>query len=266
MRSLFVLAIAMLALAPPLDAQTVQASQSAAVRKYPALAEAGSPLNQRFLAIVAEKRKSEPAFFTKPDWPLRAADAAAATLKAEEEKTKAAEEAQLAAMTPDERVWESDKPRWVFERLVFGDGEETIVKKLNGSKIITSRVAPSARVPLGSRFQWVIGESKFHLDFEMKDDHLVAFAFDCSPEKTSNLDGFVHDDWTRLRAAIVDRYGPPAKSVEYPDDTKKLQKGNWTVTDSWERPGFGIKLGVKEDDGRCSAALRISDRAHAAEP
>ena len=50
--------------------------QAAAVLKYPALKESGSPLNQQFLATIAEKRKSDPAFFNQPDWPMRAADLA----------------------------------------------------------------------------------------------------------------------------------------------------------------------------------------------
>jgi hypothetical protein len=60
----------------PLTAQTVEAWQKAAMQKHPALAQAGSPLNQRFLALVAEKRKSDPAFFANANWPVRAADGA----------------------------------------------------------------------------------------------------------------------------------------------------------------------------------------------
>jgi hypothetical protein len=242
---------------PFLAAQTAEAWQRSAVQKYPALAQAGSPMNQRFVALIAEKRTAEPAFFSKPDWPMRAADLVAAAIKAEDDKVKAAEEARLAAMSPDERDWEKNKARWVFERLVLGDGEETIVKKLNASKVITSRVSPSMRVPLGTHFQWVMGESKFRMDFEMKDDHLVAILFDCSPEKTSNLDAFVKDDWTKMRAAMVERYGQPTKSEPYPDDAKKLKKGGWTVTDSWEQKEFQIKLSIHEDDGRCNTVVRI---------
>jgi hypothetical protein len=54
--------------------------------------------------------------------------------------------------------------------------------------------------------------------------------------------------------------------MDFPDDAKRLQKGNWTVTDSWERPGFRVKLGVKEEDGRCNVALRISDPTRVSEP
>ena len=261
------LLLIVLAMTMPLSAQSVDTWQTAAVRKYPALTEAGSPLNTRFLAIIAEKKKSEPAFFSKPDWPMRAATAAAETLRAEElavsTKAKAEEDARLAKMAPEEREWEKDKARWIFERLVFGDKEEAIVSKLNRSKIITSRVSPSMRVVLDSRFQWVIGESKYRLSFEMKDT-LAAILVESSPEKAENLAEFIHEDWEKLRKAAIENFGEPTKAVAFPD-AKSLHPGGWTVTDTWGRPGSRIKLGVTEDSGRCSAALRISDPAHAAE-
>ncbi|MEP6669660.1 MAG: hypothetical protein ABJF10_10935 [Chthoniobacter sp.] len=260
-------AVLLLAMALPLAAQTVETWQKAAVQKHPALTQAGSPLNVRFLAIIAEKRKSEPAYFSKPDWPMRAADAADAALRAEDlavsEKAKAEEAARLAKMTPEEREWDHDKARWVFERLVFGDTEETIVSKLTHSKLITSRVSPSTRVPLGTHFQWVLGETKYNLDFEMK-DKLAAIVFESPAEATDNLDGFIHDDWQKLRTAAVEQFGPPTKTIAYPD-AKALHAGGWTVTDTWDRPGSRIKLGVTEDSGKGRAALRISDPAHAAE-
>jgi hypothetical protein len=262
-----VLLPAMLAMATPVYAQTVEQWQKAAVQKHPALAQAGSPLNQRFLEFVAEKRKSEPAYFTKADWPLRAAEAAASALLAEEmaagEKAKAEETAKMAELTPEEREWERDKARWVFDRLVFGDSEDAILAKLNHSKMVTARVTPKARVPLSSRFQWVLGESKFYLDFEMKDG-LAAITCDCLAERTDALDSLIHDDWSRLRAGAIEQFGPPTKSVEYPE-VKKLRRAGWTVTDTWERPGCRVKLGITEEDGKCSASLRISDPARAAE-
>ena len=262
-----VLLAAWLAIAAALPAQTVDTWQTAAVRKYPTLTEAGSPLNTRFLAIVAEKKKSDPAFFSKPDWPMRAANAAAEALRAEElaanAKSKAEEDARLAKMAPEERDWEKDKARWVFERLVFGDNEETIVSKLNHSKLITSRVSPSMRVPVDSRFQWVVGESKYRLGFEMKDT-LLAITFESSPEKAENLAEFIHEDWEKLRKAAIEQFGPPTKTVAFPD-AKGLHTGGWTVTDTWDRPGSRIKLGVTEDSGKCGAALRISDPARAPE-
>lgn len=253
--------------ATPLPAQTVDTWQTAAVRKYPALTEAGSPLNTRFLAIIAEKKKSEPAFFSKPDWPMRAATTAAEALRVEEAaaaaKVKTEDDARLAKLTPDERDWERDKARWIFERLAWGDDEETIVKKLNRSKLITSRVSPSMRVVLDSRFQWVIGETKYRMSFEMK-DKLAAMTFESSPEKSENLAEFIHEDWEKLRKAVIAQFGEPTKTVPFPD-AKALKTGGWTVTDTWDRPATRIKLGVTEDSGRGSAALRIGDPAKAAE-
>ncbi len=255
---------ALLAAVMPLSAQTVEQWQKAAVQKHPALAQAGSPLNQRFLAIVAEKRKSDPGYFAKPDWPVRAAEAAAEALQAKEQAAKNAETARTAEMTPDEREWERDKARWVFEKLVFGDSEEVIAKKLYQSKLIAARVPAKARMELASRFQWVLGESKFRLDFEMKEGGLAAINFASVPQGADALDSVIHEDWEKLRPAVVERFGPPAKSAEYPN-AQKLQRGGWAVTDTWERPGSRMKLGVIEDGGKCSASLRISDPARAAE-
>jgi len=265
----FVFLLALLAVTAPLGAQTVEAWQRAAIQKHPALAEAGSPLNQRFLALIAEKRKSDPAFFSKTNWPVRAADAAAEALQAEQQaaadKAKADEAARLAAMSPEEQEWDKTKARWVFERLAFGDNEETITAKLNHSKLIASRVAPAMRVAIASRFQWVLGESKYHLDFEMKGDGLAAVVFESSPEKTTNLDGFIHDDWAKLRAAAIEQFGAPSKSTDFPPDAKKLTTGGFTPTDTWDQPTRRLKLGLTEDDGRAHVTLRLTDPAHSPE-
>jgi hypothetical protein len=279
MKSLFlpvsaVLLLAMLAAAAPLSAQTVEQWQKAAVQKHPALAQAGSPLNQRFLALVAEKRKSDPAFFAKPDWPLRAAAEAAAASGAGEtaatpqpqagtEKPPAPPAAPAAEMTPEEQEWERDTARWVFERLAFGDSEEVIARKLYRSKLVKARAVAAIRTDLNSRFSWILGESKFFLGFEMKDG-LAAITFDCRPEKTTALEDLIREDWDRLRAGAIEQFGPPATSVEFPT-VPKLKRGGFTMTDSWERPNARINLGISEADGKCSATLRISDPARAAE-
>jgi len=75
------MAVTAVADAAGVPAQTVERWEAAAVLKYPALREQGSPLNKQFLAVVAAKRQSEPDFFNQPDWPLRAADLAIAEIK-----------------------------------------------------------------------------------------------------------------------------------------------------------------------------------------
>jgi hypothetical protein len=286
--SLALLAMLVTLHAAPVPSQTVERWQAAAVLKYPALKQPGSPLNQQFLAVVAEKRKSDPAFFNQPDWPLRAADLAVAGLAAAEtaakEKAKAdepaaqekdrAEAAAAKSMTREQREkadadrehaeelaqWESQKDKWVFDRLVFGDSEEVIIRKLNLSKMVSARVAPKARVELNSRYRWVIGERNFNMEFEMKDDKLAAITFGCLAEKTTELDTLVREDWDKLRAAAIERFGPPAKSPGYPAKSA-LHRGGLSVTDVWERPGSRIELGVAEEESKCNPALRISGAA-----
>jgi hypothetical protein len=247
---------------------------------------------QQFLTVIAEKRKSDPAFFNQPDWPLRAADLAVEQLKAAETAAKAKAAADQAAaeakakaetqaaksMTRDQREqafvakeraeeaaqWEKQKDKWVFDRLVFGDSEEVIVRKLNPSKLVTPRVAPSTRVELNSRYRWVIGEHKFNIEFEMKDG-LAAITFGSGAERTTELDTLVREDWDKLRAAAIELLGPPAKSVEYPAKAA-MRRGGMTVTDVWTRPGSAVALGISEDDSQCNATLRISDPARATSP
>jgi hypothetical protein len=295
--AILVLAAALHAAVP---SQTVERWQAAAVLKYPALKEPGSPLNKQFLAVVAAKRQSEPAFFNQPDWPLRAADlavqeiqnaeaaakqkaiadeqAAKAKAKAEAEKTKA-EIAARRDMTPEERremdrkdakaemdrmnaeeiaQWDTQKDKWVFDRLVLGDEEDVIIRKLNLSKLVTPRVPPSSRIELNSRFRWEIGERKYNLDFEMKDGKLAAINFGCLSEKTTELDTLVKEDWDKLRAAAIERFGPPTTSNEFPT-AKTLKRSGLTVTDVWQKPGSAsaVTLGVAEEESRCNPALRI---------
>jgi pimeloyl-ACP methyl ester carboxylesterase len=57
------------------DAQTtVQEWEAKAVEKYPALGSSGSAFNQRFVETYNERRKTDPAFFTNPQWPMMLAN------------------------------------------------------------------------------------------------------------------------------------------------------------------------------------------------
>jgi hypothetical protein len=60
------------------SAQTVAASQQQAIKKYPDLVVAGSTFNKAFVAELARRRQTDPAFFRAPDWPMRLADELAA--------------------------------------------------------------------------------------------------------------------------------------------------------------------------------------------
>ena len=86
---------------------------------------------------------------------------------------------------------------------------------------------------------------------------LVALTFGSLAEKTTELGTLVREDWDKLRAAAIARFGQPTKSTEYPT-TRTMHRGGLTATDTWEKPGMAITLGVAEDDSRCSPALRIS--------
>jgi hypothetical protein len=48
--------------------------QAKAVEKYPALGVKGSELNKRFIDAYSNRRKTDPAFFANPQWPLVLAD------------------------------------------------------------------------------------------------------------------------------------------------------------------------------------------------
>jgi hypothetical protein len=169
--------------------------------------------------------------------------------KADADKERAEEIAQ----------WESQKAKWVFDRLVFGDAEDVITRKLNLSKIVSSRVPPKSRVDLNSRYRWTIKERNFNLEFEIKNG-LAAINFGCLAEKTSELDTLVHEDWEKLRAAAIELLGPPAKSADYPSKAT-LRRGGITATDVWNRPGALVALGISEEESMCNPVLRIADPA-----
>jgi hypothetical protein len=61
-----------------LSAQTVADAQLQATTKYPALAQQGSPLNAKFLALYNEAKQTNPTLLTDPNWPMILADRAAA--------------------------------------------------------------------------------------------------------------------------------------------------------------------------------------------
>jgi len=57
---------------------TLQEWQVIAVRKYPDLGVNGSAFNKRFVEAYTERHKTDPAFFTNPQWPLLLANELAA--------------------------------------------------------------------------------------------------------------------------------------------------------------------------------------------
>lgn len=69
--------ITLVAMSPLISAQTVADSQRRATTKYPALAQQGSPLHTKFLALYNEAKQTNPALLTDPNWPLILADRAA---------------------------------------------------------------------------------------------------------------------------------------------------------------------------------------------
>ncbi|MEQ1863010.1 MAG: hypothetical protein ABMA13_24065, partial [Chthoniobacteraceae bacterium] len=161
-----------------------------------------------------------------------------------------------------EREWATAKERWIFDRLVFGDSEELIVRKLNLSKLVTPRAVAGGRAALNARFRWMLGESIFNIDFTMMNG-LAAITFEPLPEDVADLGTLIRGDWEKLRAAAIEQLGPPGKSAEFPG-APQLQRGGMTVTDVWEKPGRHATLGISEDGGKCSATLRISDPARLA--
>lgn len=81
MKTWLILTVLMCGFGGALQAQTAMLeSQKQAVAKYPALADAKSKLNQKFLALVAAQRAADATFLQRDDWPLKIADRAAEAL------------------------------------------------------------------------------------------------------------------------------------------------------------------------------------------
>lgn len=59
------------------SAQTVADSQRQATTKYPALAQQGSPLHTKFIALYNDAKQNNPALLSDPNWPMTLADRAA---------------------------------------------------------------------------------------------------------------------------------------------------------------------------------------------
>lgn len=78
--------------------------QVKAIEKYPALGIRGSELNIRFLDAYSARRKTDPAFFDNPQWPLVLADELAApiSIKAVQPSPPQVDEEQ-AAKVPERR-------------------------------------------------------------------------------------------------------------------------------------------------------------------
>jgi glutaredoxin len=55
-------------------------AQAQAAAQYPGLKLANSPLNQKFVALYKEAQSSNPTLLSRPDWPLRLAEQAVASL------------------------------------------------------------------------------------------------------------------------------------------------------------------------------------------
>lgn len=55
-------------------AAAVLAAQRAAVARYPALGVAETPFNRAFLTAYRRIQRTEPDYFSDPQWPLRLAD------------------------------------------------------------------------------------------------------------------------------------------------------------------------------------------------
>ena len=74
--------------------------QAKAVEKYPDLALQSSALNKRFVEAVAQRRKTNPTFFTNPKWPLTLADEISNSIQTPEAKKKARAIAEINAKLP----------------------------------------------------------------------------------------------------------------------------------------------------------------------
>lgn len=85
--------------------------QAKAVEKYPALGVQGSEFNKRFLEAYTHRQKTDPAFFSNPQWPVSLADEVAADSSLQS-PTIPQEPAQISAPLPprDDRPESAQDP------------------------------------------------------------------------------------------------------------------------------------------------------------
>lgn len=262
--------IAFAAAAFAADSVAVEDWQRKAVAKYPSLAVEGSDLNRKFVELVKFHRAVNPGFFNEDDWPMRAAElandrlreAAESRHRAETAKQRAREREAKAAADEKEMLaqWESEKPRRVFDKLVFGDSEEMVRRKLDVSDMVKPTVYRGGS--LGISYEWPIGELVCRLAFKV-DGGLSEISAWARARNASYLDTLVMRDWETLRAVAIERYGPPTKSAPYPS-IFGVKNGFGIVTDRWELPDRTIAVQLVEENSTFYPLLEISDPARAA--
>lgn len=77
MKNILAASLLLLATATILSGQTVADSQRQALAKYPALAQEGSPLHAKFLALYNDAKQNNPKLLSDSNWPIILADRAA---------------------------------------------------------------------------------------------------------------------------------------------------------------------------------------------
>jgi hypothetical protein len=77
MKNILAASLLLLATSTILSGQTVADSQRQALAKYPALAQEGSPLHGKFLALYNDAKQNNPKLLSDSNWPIILADRAA---------------------------------------------------------------------------------------------------------------------------------------------------------------------------------------------
>jgi hypothetical protein len=65
---------------PPATPHPAMESRATALKTYPGLGLQGSAFNKKFIELREKMERTEPAFLTQPDWPLRLAERTAKEL------------------------------------------------------------------------------------------------------------------------------------------------------------------------------------------
>ena len=151
----------------------------------------------------------------------------------------------------------------VFDTLVFGDDRETVLKKLNESKIVATTVASAhiGRTGLNNIFHTreKIGGLACSLSFDWgSNGELIEITLQSENKKLDEYTTILKPCWKDLEALLISIYGNPKQAAQMPK-AEKLQDSQMLASHLWSlEQGGSILLGSSKMDEKYQVVVRFT--------